>query len=68
VANITIIGLARYAGKVTFTSKAGMGGVKFIDGLAELTCVLTEDLPDVRTFTAEGTISGDLAWAMGRCG
>jgi hypothetical protein len=53
---------------VTFTSKAGMGGVKFIDGLAELTCVLTEDLPDVRTFTAEGTISGDLAWAMGRCG
>jgi len=64
VANITISDLARYAGKVSFTSKAGMGGVNITDGLADVVWVLAEDLPDVRSFTAEGTISGNLAPAM----
>jgi len=64
VANITITDLSRYAGKVTFSSQAGMGGVNITDGVAEMVWVLVEDLPGVRTFTAEGTISGNLAPAI----
>lgn len=41
VANITISDLASYAGKVTFSSKAGMGGVNITDGVAEVKWVLT---------------------------
>ena len=64
VANITITDLSSYTGTVTFSSTAGMAGVHITDGIAQVTWTLIEDLPDVRTYTASGTISASLAPAL----
>ena len=61
VSNITITDLAPgYSGTVNFTN-TGQTNVDTTNGVANVTWALTEDLPDVRTYTASGTISGSLA-------
>ena len=40
-----------------------MMGVPVTDGMAEVTWTLLEDLPDVRTYIASGTISAGVALA-----
>ena len=64
VSNITITDLSKYTGTVNFSSMAGMAGVHVTDGMAQVTWTLIEDLPDVRTYTASGTISAGLAPAL----
>jgi hypothetical protein len=64
VSNITITDLSKYTGTVKFSSTAGMAGVHVTDGMAQVTWTLIEDLPDVRTYTASGTISAGLAPAL----
>lgn len=67
VSNITITDLSKYSGTVKFSSKAPTGGgigVGITNGTATVTWTLEEELPDVRTYIASGTISGDLAPEM----
>jgi hypothetical protein len=61
VSNITISDLSKYTGTVKFSSEAGMMGVTLTDGIAEVTWTLSEELSDVRTYTASGTISAGVA-------
>jgi hypothetical protein len=61
VSNITISDLSKYTGTVKFSSSAGMMGVTLTDGIAEVTWTLSEELPDVRTYTASGAISAGVA-------
>jgi hypothetical protein len=54
-------GAAPLAGNVQFTTTATEGGVETTNGIAAVKWTLFESLPDVRTYTASGTISGSLA-------
>ncbi|HUX90260.1 MAG TPA: hypothetical protein VMV48_06170 [Gallionellaceae bacterium] len=60
--NITITDLVPgYTGTVNFTTTVTTSGVNTSNGVANVTWVQTENLPDVKTYTASGTISGSLA-------
>lgn len=51
---------APLAGNVQFSTTVTDAGVNTTDGVANVTWTLSESLPDVRTYTASGTISGRL--------
>ncbi|MCR4303162.1 MAG: Ig-like domain-containing protein [Gallionella sp.] len=52
---------APLAGNLQFSTTVTGFGVNTTNGVASVAWTLIEDLPDVRTYTASGTISGSLA-------